>query len=105
MMTSKRDCITFETVCKLCNLPAPAPTTIDDLIHLENVFDVMDMYLWLSYRFPQLFSDVDNVRSAQDIIDKQILETISNISKLLTDEQLRELSAQTTGKCRTDFRL
>jgi hypothetical protein len=24
-----------------------APKTINDLVHLENVFDVMDLYLWL----------------------------------------------------------
>ncbi len=31
--------------------PFSPPDTILDLVHLESVHDVFDLYLWLSYRF------------------------------------------------------
>lgn len=31
--------------------PFSPPETILDLVHLEAVHDVFDLYLWLSYRF------------------------------------------------------
>jgi len=35
--------------------PFSPPDTILDLVHLEAVHDVFDLYLWLSYRFPVRF--------------------------------------------------
>ena len=35
--------------------PFSPPNTILDLIHLEAIHDVFDIYLWLSYRYKILF--------------------------------------------------
>jgi len=37
------------------------PTRINDLVLLEMMFDVLDVYLWLSYRFPSSFVEAELV--------------------------------------------
>ena len=41
---------------------------------MEAVHDVFDLYLWLSYRFPDMFPDVEIVRSIQLELDSVIQE-------------------------------
>lgn len=111
MLVSKKQQITFETVAKLCNLPAPEPRSIDELIHLENIFDAMDNYLWLGQRFKPYFTDAETVQSAQAAIDGLIHECVADITKLLTEEQLSEMRTEATeatekaGKSRTNLPL
>lgn len=44
---SRNEPITFDFIKKNCGWPFKLPKTILDLVHLEAVFDVMDLYLWL----------------------------------------------------------
>ncbi len=44
--------LTFDWLCHQVGWPFSPPDTIIDLVHLEAVHDVFDLYLWLSYRFP-----------------------------------------------------
>ena len=37
------------------------PSNLNELIHLENVFDVLDLYLWLGFRFPLIFCQSSEV--------------------------------------------
>lgn len=53
-------------------------------MHLENVFDVLDVYLWLSYRFTEMFPHADQIRSAQIGLDELIQEGVLHITRLLT---------------------
>ncbi|XP_014670321.1 PREDICTED: ATP-dependent RNA helicase SUPV3L1, mitochondrial-like [Priapulus caudatus] len=46
---SHGEAITFDWLCRQIGWPFQAPETILDLVHLEGVFDVLDLYLWLSY--------------------------------------------------------
>ncbi|XP_017790388.1 PREDICTED: ATP-dependent RNA helicase SUV3 homolog, mitochondrial [Habropoda laboriosa] len=62
--------------------PLEIPSTIKHLIHLEGVFDVLDVYLWLSYRMPDLFPDANEVRELQRELDKIIDVGIKNITNL-----------------------
>jgi len=48
---SRGELITFDWLCHHVGWPFPPPDTIMDLMHLEAVHDVFDLYLWLSYRF------------------------------------------------------
>lgn len=48
---STGDLITFDWLCHQIGWPFAPPHTILDLVHLEAVHDVLDLYLWLSYRF------------------------------------------------------
>lgn len=44
---SRNEPITFDFVISNCGWPFKLPTTILELVQLETVFDVMDLYLWL----------------------------------------------------------
>lgn len=44
---SKNEAVTIDFVKENCGWPFSLPKTIVDLVHLESVFDVMDLYLWL----------------------------------------------------------
>ena len=48
---SRGELITFDWLCHQLGWPFAPPNTIVDLIHFEQVHDVLDLYLWLSYRF------------------------------------------------------
>lgn len=61
------------------------PQTIAELIHLENIFDVMDIYLWLSYRFIDMYPHSDRIRSAQGQLDDLIQQGVAQITKLIQD--------------------
>jgi len=39
----------LEWLCRQLGWPFQAPRTIADLVHLEAVFDVLDLYLWLRF--------------------------------------------------------
>lgn len=76
-------------VSKYCLLPAVEPKTIAQLAQLENIFDIMDIYLWLSYRFPDIFMDGEKIRAAQKHIDDQIQKSVREIIKLAHEDESR----------------
>lgn len=84
--------ITFEFVAKSCGLPVRLPQSIADLIHLENIFDVMDIYLWLSYRFIDIYPHGVEIRSAQIQLDDLIQKGVAEITKLIKDSDTPEQS-------------
>lgn len=61
------------------------PQSISDLIQLENIFDVMDIYLWLSYRFVDMFPHGDKIRSAQAQLDDLIQQGVAQITRLIKE--------------------
>jgi ATP-dependent RNA helicase SUPV3L1/SUV3 len=75
--------MTLDWLCRNINWPFSAPNNITELVHLESVFDVLDLYLWLSYRFEDLFPDSELVRDMQKELDVIILQGVINITKLL----------------------
>lgn len=84
---SKNEPITFDWLKVQCGWPFSLPRTIVDLVHLEAVFDVMDLYLWLSYRFLDLFPDAPHVRHAQKDLDNIIQEGVFQITRLLKNTE------------------
>lgn len=44
---SRNEPITRNWLCNAVDWPLPSPKTIMDLVHLESVFDVLELYLWL----------------------------------------------------------
>ncbi|KAJ8724895.1 hypothetical protein PYW07_015853 [Mythimna separata] len=58
-----------------------------DLVHLESVFDVLELYLWLSYRFPDMFPDVAQVRAMEVDLDAIIQQGIFQITRLLRNSE------------------
>ncbi|BFF88868.1 ATP-dependent RNA helicase SUV3 homolog mitochondrial [Drosophila madeirensis] len=84
---SRNEPITFEFIKHSCGWPFKLPKTILDLVHLESVFDVMDLYLWLSYRFMDLFPEAGNVRDAQKELDEIIQQGVFQITRLLKNTE------------------
>lgn len=80
---SKNEPITFDWLCRNIGWPLQPPKTIIDLVHLEAVFDVLDLYLWLSYRFTDLFKDAVLVRDLQHELDDIIQQGVVQITRLL----------------------
>jgi ATP-dependent RNA helicase SUPV3L1/SUV3 len=56
-------------------------------VHLEAVFDVLDLYLWFSYRFMDLFPDGNLVRDMQKELDEIIQQGVFQITKLLKNSE------------------
>nr|XP_042901967.1 ATP-dependent RNA helicase SUV3 homolog, mitochondrial [Parasteatoda tepidariorum] len=80
---SQNDPLTIEKLCRTIGWPFSSPQNISDLVHQEAVFDVLDLYLWLSYRFPDLFPDGSPVRDIQKELDELIQQGVFNITHLL----------------------
>lgn len=58
--------------------PRQAPRTLDQLKNLETLHEGLDLYLWLSYRYPQIFVDTENVCKMQEDLESIIGETVSS---------------------------
>ncbi|TKS70012.1 ATP-dependent RNA helicase SUPV3L1, mitochondrial [Collichthys lucidus] len=80
---SRDEPLTFDWVCRHVNWPVAPPKNIKDLVHLEAVHDVLDLYLWLSYRFMDMFPDTALVREIQKELDDIIQEGVRNITRLI----------------------
>uniref|UniRef100_A0A668AL00 ATP-dependent RNA helicase SUPV3L1, mitochondrial n=1 Tax=Myripristis murdjan TaxID=586833 RepID=A0A668AL00_9TELE len=80
---SRDEPLTFDWVCRHINWPLAPPKNIKDLVHLEAVHDVLDLYLWLSYRFMDMFPDTSLVREIQRELDDIIQEGVRNITRLI----------------------
>ena len=81
--------MTLDWLCRQIGWPFAIPKNIVELAHLESVFDVLDLYLWLSYRFTDLFPDSELVRDMQKELDSIILNGVINITKLLKASETR----------------
>ncbi|XP_034825459.1 ATP-dependent RNA helicase SUV3 homolog, mitochondrial [Maniola hyperantus] len=84
---SRNEPITRNWMCNVVDWPLPPPKTIMDLVHLEAVFDVLELYLWLSYRFPDMFPDVKLVREMEIGLDAIIQQGIFQITRLLRNSE------------------
>ncbi|KAI0231409.1 ATP-dependent RNA helicase SUPV3L1, mitochondrial [Lamellibrachia satsuma] len=84
---SRGEPLTLDWLCRQLGWPFMPPQVINDLVHLENVFDVLDLYMWLSYRFIDLFPDVNHVRDMQAELDQLIQVGVYNITRLLRNSE------------------
>uniref|UniRef100_A0A672FBV0 ATP-dependent RNA helicase SUPV3L1, mitochondrial n=1 Tax=Salarias fasciatus TaxID=181472 RepID=A0A672FBV0_SALFA len=80
---SRDEPLTFDWVCRHVSWPLSPPKNIKDLVHLEAVHDVLDLYLWLSYRFMDMFPDTALIRDVQRELDGIIQEGVRNITRLI----------------------
>ncbi|XP_058697416.1 ATP-dependent RNA helicase SUPV3L1, mitochondrial isoform X1 [Poecile atricapillus] len=84
---SRNEPLTFDWLCRHTKWPLAAPKNIKELVHLEAVHDVFDLYLWLSYRFMDMFPDAVLVRDIQKKLDDIIQIGVCNITKLIRASQ------------------
>lgn len=75
--------VTADWVARIINWPLKPPKNIEELNHLETVFDVFELYLWLSYRFVDMFPEPDEVRKLQKELDKVIFSGVTDIVGLI----------------------
>ena len=95
-MYSQNEPITLDWLCRSINWPLDVPQKMSELVHLEQVFDVLDLYLWLSYRFPDLFPEQEQVRDMQKDLDKQIYDGVVNIASLIKRTQMEASASGVT---------
>ncbi|KAK5644789.1 hypothetical protein RI129_006089 [Pyrocoelia pectoralis] len=84
---SRNEPITFDWLCRSIGWPLQSPRTIIDLVHLEAVFDVLDLYLWFSYRFMDLFGEGQLVRDMQKELDAIIQQGVVQLTRLLRNSE------------------
>uniref|UniRef100_A0A669QG05 ATP-dependent RNA helicase SUPV3L1, mitochondrial n=1 Tax=Phasianus colchicus TaxID=9054 RepID=A0A669QG05_PHACC len=84
---SRNEPLTFDWLCRHTKWPLAPPKNIKELVHLEAVHDVFDLYLWLSYRFMDMFPDAALVRDIQKKLDDIIQIGVCNITKLIRASQ------------------
>ncbi|KAL0281278.1 UNVERIFIED_CONTAM: hypothetical protein PYX00_002313 [Menopon gallinae] len=78
-MFSLNQKITVEFMKNFLVWPMKKPQTLSHLVHLEEAFDCLDIYLWLANRYPNIFVDQDEVRKLQSQLDKFILDGLDDI--------------------------
>uniref|UniRef100_A0A0A9Y4T4 ATP-dependent RNA helicase SUV3 homolog, mitochondrial n=2 Tax=Lygus hesperus TaxID=30085 RepID=A0A0A9Y4T4_LYGHE len=84
---SRNEPISYQWLCRNIGYPFSVPHSLGDLVHLECVFDVLDLYLWLSTRFPDLFPGVYQVRDLQEELDNIIQQGVTMITRLVLSSQ------------------
>ncbi|XP_048060713.1 LOW QUALITY PROTEIN: ATP-dependent RNA helicase SUPV3L1, mitochondrial [Megalobrama amblycephala] len=97
---SRDEPLTFDWVCRHMNWPLAPPKNIKDLVHLEAVHDVLDLYLWLSYRFMDMFPDANLIREIQKELDGIIQVGVRNITRLIRATENQSAAAETTASVR-----
>ncbi|KFD59036.1 hypothetical protein M514_00199 [Trichuris suis] len=79
---SRGEPLTAEWVQVTLGWPLSVPSKVSDLMHLEDVFDVLDAYLWLGYRFVDMFPDMAQIRAMQLELDVTIRESLEHMKML-----------------------
>lgn len=77
---SNNDPVSTEVLKKMLDWPLKVPKTVQDVTHLESVYDVLDLYLWLGYRFADIFSSVEDVKQMRVELESVIYEGVKHIS-------------------------
>ncbi|KAK2491474.1 hypothetical protein MC885_021246 [Smutsia gigantea] len=88
---SRNEPLTFAWLRRYIKWPLFPPKNIKDLMDLEAVHDVLDLYLWLSYRFIDMFPDASLIRDLQKELDGIIQEGVHNITKLIKVSETHKL--------------
>ncbi|OAF66361.1 hypothetical protein A3Q56_05920 [Intoshia linei] len=84
---SKNEIISYEWLKTQINWPFYVPESLHDLNVLENVYDVLDLYLWLSCRFPSHFCDSYDVKLIRTELDSVINAGINNLSSFFSKSE------------------
>nr|XP_025140428.1 ATP-dependent RNA helicase SUPV3L1, mitochondrial isoform X2 [Bubalus bubalis]XP_025140429.1 ATP-dependent RNA helicase SUPV3L1, mitochondrial isoform X2 [Bubalus bubalis] len=102
---SRNEPLTFSWLRRYIKWPLLPPKNIKDLMDLEAVHDVLDLYLWLSYRFLDMFPDASLVRDLQKELDGIIQDGVHNITKLIKISETHKLLNLQTLSAESQSRL
>ncbi|VDN07537.1 unnamed protein product [Thelazia callipaeda] len=77
--------INYNWFCEIIQWPLPKPTNITMLLDMCKLYNLIDLYLWLSYKFPDMFPDREKVRHLGKLIESYINEALATISNLTSE--------------------
>ena len=60
-MYSNNMVVTADTMKTMLSCPFKKPVSFKELLLLEDMFDVLDLYLWLSFRFDSIFCEREEI--------------------------------------------
>ena len=72
----KKEIKEFETLRTPINKMVPAE---ERLMKLEQFHRLMGTYMWLAYRFPQSFTDIQSANKLRELIEYRISQTLKNL--------------------------
>ncbi|XP_065828308.1 ATP-dependent RNA helicase SUPV3L1, mitochondrial-like [Oscarella lobularis] len=81
-MMSRFASVSAQDVREMIRWPIASPRTSEELQTVESAHEVIDVYLWLSQRFPEVFAAVVDVREMQTVLESVISRTIAENSTL-----------------------
>ncbi len=79
---SNNEVITEEYLKKLLDWPFKIPNNLNEVTHLENVYDVLDLYLWLGHRFPEIFFYKEQVLNMRIELESVISEGVTRLANI-----------------------
>jgi len=71
---SRNEELTGEILKRLLGYPFKTPTSLNELAHLEDLYDVLDLYLWLSFRFAAIFCQKEEVFEIRSELEEVIFQ-------------------------------
>ena len=78
---SSNEPIGVEEVTNIIDWPVEKANTPEKLKHLETIFDALDLYLWLGYRFPTMFPSMEDVKLMRKKLNDIIDQSLKDITK------------------------
>ena len=79
---SNNEVITEEYLKKLLDWPFKIPNNLNEVTHLENVYDVLDLYLWLGHRFPDVFLYKEQIINMRVELESVISEGVTRLANI-----------------------
>ena len=79
---SNNEPVTADVLKKMIGYPWEVPDNMTAVQHLEVVFDVLDLYLWLCNRFPEIYCYREEVVSMRIDLEAIIYKGVKVMSKL-----------------------
>lgn len=76
--------LTYEWLIDMLEWPPKPATTLNELSLLEQNYEILDQYMWLSMRFPDMLPDEPRVREASKHLDSMIQEGVESFMSLLS---------------------
>ena len=73
-MYSNNTAVTIDNMKTMLSWPFKKPTSLKDLMLLEDMFDVLDLYLWLSFRFGAIFCQREDIILMRNELEEVIFE-------------------------------
>ncbi|CAI5449431.1 unnamed protein product [Caenorhabditis angaria] len=75
--------LTYEWMMDMIEWPPAPATNLRELVFLEQTYEILDQYMWLSMRFPDMLPDEPAIREASRQLDQMIQEGVDSFMSLI----------------------